>query len=145
MINNMHPQNGLIMDENGEIHSLVTLLKNIGSGGSSKMIELQKGDTHIQWKYVDEEMWNDLISIADLTGSQGRKGDKGETGATGATGAQGLPGIQGETGAKGETGATGATGVQGIQGETGFGTEEQYNDLVARITKLEAPASNKDN
>ena len=48
MNNGMNPQNGLFLDENGEVHSLITLLKNIGNGGSgSKMIELQKGDTHI--------------------------------------------------------------------------------------------------
>ena len=103
MNNGMNPQNGLFLDENGEVHSLITLLKNIGNGGSgSKMIELQKGDTHIQWKYADEEVWQDLIAIQELKGD---KGDKGE---------------------------------QGEQGADGFGTEEQYNEIIRRIEALES-------
>lgn len=118
MNNGMNPQNGLFLDENGEVHSLITLLKNIGNGGSgSKMIELQKGDTHIQWKYADEEAWQDLIAIQEL------KGDKGDTG------------IQGP---KGDTGEQGPQGIQGPQGADGFGTEEQYNEIIRRIEALES-------
>ena len=103
MNNGMNPQNGLFLDENGEVHSLITLLKNIGNGGSgSKMIELQKSDTHIQWKYADEEVWQDLIAIQELKGD---KGDKGE---------------------------------QGLKGADGFGTEEQYNEIIRRIEALES-------
>lgn len=105
MLNNgMTPQNALFIDENGDIHSIITLLKNIGSGGS-KMIELQKGATHIQWRYSDEEEWKDLIAISDLKGEKGEKG------------------IQGEAGEK---------------GADGFGTEEQYNDIIRRLEALEA-------
>jgi len=57
---------------------------------------------------------------------------KGATGATGATGAQGIQGIQGVKGDKGDTGATGAKGADG------FGTQTQYNDIIARLTALEA-------
>ena len=118
MNNGMNPQNGLFLDENGEVHSLITLLKNIGNGGSgSKMIELQKGDTHIQWKYADEEVWQDLIAIQEL------KGDKGDTG---------------EQGPKGDTGEQGPQGIQGPKGADGFGTEEQYNEIIRRIEALES-------
>lgn len=129
--NGMTPQNALFLDENGEVHSIIGLLKNLGSGGSSKMIELQKGSTHIQWKYTDEEEWKDLIAIADLKGA---KGDTGAKGAKGDTGAQGLQGIQGEKGEKGDTGAKGADG---------WGTKAEYDALVARIEALEnaTPAS----
>ena len=121
MSNGMHPQNGLFLDENGEVHSLITLLKNIGNGGSgSKMIELQKGDTHIQWKYADEEVWQDLIAIQELKGD---KGDKGE---------------QGEQGLKGDKGDKGEQGEQGLKGADGFGTEEQYNEIIRRIEALES-------
>lgn len=124
MNNGMNPQNGLFLDENGEVHSLITLLKNIGNGGSgSKMIELQKGDTHIQWKYTDEEVWQDLIAIQEL------KGDKGDTGE------QGEQGIQGP---KGERGEQGPQGIQGPKGADGFGTEEQYNEIIRRIEALES-------
>ena len=118
MNNGMNPQNGLFLDENGEVHSLITLLKNIGNGGSgSKMIELQKGDTHIQWKYADEEVWQDLIAIQELKGDKGDKGDKGEQG------------LKGDKGDKGE---------QGLKGADGFGTEEQYNEIIRRIEALES-------
>ena len=118
MSNGMHPQNGLFLDENGEVHSLITLLKNIGNGGSSsKMIELQKGDTHIQWKYADEEVWQDLIAIQELKGDKGDKGEQGEQG------------LKGDKGDKGE---------QGLKGADGFGTEEQYNEIIRRIEALES-------
>lgn len=103
LTNGMTPQNALFLDEKGEVHSIITLLKGIGAGGGSRLIELQKSATHIQWKYSDEEIWTDLIAIADLKGA---KGDKGETGAKGAD---------------------------------GFGTEEQYNDIIRRLEALEAP------
>ena len=127
MNNGMNPQNGLFLDENGEVHSLITLLKNIGNGGSgSKMIELQKGDTHIQWKYADEEVWQDLIAIQEL------KGDKGDTGI------QGPKGEQGEQGPQGIQGEQGPQGIQGPKGADGFGTEEQYNEIIRRIEALES-------
>ena len=127
MNNGMNPQNGLFLDENGEVHSLITLLKNIGNGGSgSKMIELQKGDTHIQWKYADEEVWQDLIAIQELKGD---KGDKGEQGLKGDKGDKGEQGLKGDKGDKGE---------QGLKGADGFGTEEQYNEIIRRIEALES-------
>ena len=130
MNNGMNPQNGLFLDENGEVHSLITLLKNIGNGGSgSKMIELQKGDTHIQWKYADEEVWQDLIAIQELKGDKGDKGDKGEQGLKGDKGDKGEQGLKGDKGDKGE---------QGLKGADGFGTEEQYNEIIRRIEALES-------
>ena len=98
---------------------------------------------------------------------KGLKGDTGSTGATGASGAtwlfgasapisnQGKSGdfylntttydiynrgtsswtlsgnIKGAKGDKGDTGNTGATGANG------FGTEAQYNDIIARLEALE--------
>lgn len=52
----------------------------------------------------------------------------------------GEPGPKGDTGAKGAKGDTGAKGAKGDPGADGFGTEEQYNELVARIEALESPA-----
>lgn len=64
----------------------------------------------------------DLHDILDVAGKQGPKGD---------------PGTDGAKGAKGDPGAKGAKGDPGADG---FGTEEQYNELVARIEALESPA-----
>ena len=65
---NMHPQSGLIMDEDGQVYSLVKLIKSVGSG-SSREIEFQTNATHIQWKYTDETTWKDVVALADLGGA----------------------------------------------------------------------------
>ena len=45
--------------------------------------------------------------------------------------------IKGVKGDKGDTGAAGATGATGPAGPAGFGTQAQYNDIIARLTALE--------
>ena len=49
-----------------------------------------------------------------------------------------LESLKGADGAQGPKGADGTNGAKGETGEPGFGTEEQYNDLVARIEALES-------
>ena len=75
-----------------------------------------------------EANFHDLIDVA---GEKGAKGDKGEPGAAGADGAAGATGAKGDKGDKGDAGAPGADG---------FGTEAQYNDIIARLEALETPA-----
>lgn len=85
----------------------------------------------------------DMKDILDVAGEPGPKGDTGAKGAKGDTGAKGDKGDPGVAGPKGDPGAkgdTGATGPKGDPGADGFGTEEQYNELVARIEALESPA-----
>lgn len=85
----------------------------------------------------------DMKDILDVAGEPGPKGDTGATGPKGDPGATGSKGDPGADGAKGDPGAkgdTGATGPKGDPGADGFGTEEQYNELVARIEALESPA-----
>lgn len=134
MKNAVTPVSGVIMDSDGSVHSLVKLLKDIGSS-TSMTIEFQKSSTHIQWRYVGTEEWNDLVALADITGPKGPKGDKGDTGAAGANGTQGPKGEKGDKGDKGDPGATGPAG------KNGFGTEEQYNDIIRRLEALESPAA----
>lgn len=45
-----------------------------GDGGSSREIEIQKGETHIQWRYVGESSWRNLVSLEELKGTQGEDG-----------------------------------------------------------------------
>ena len=61
----------------------------------------------------------DMKDILDVAGEKGPKGD---------------------TGAAGPKGDPGAAGPKGDPGADGFGTEAQYNELVARIEALETPA-----
>ena len=88
----------------------------------------------------------DMKDILDVAGEKGPKGDtgaagpKGDTGAAGPKGDPGVAGPKGDPGAKGAKGDTGAAGPKGDPGADGFGTEAQYNELVARIEALETPA-----
>ena len=74
----------------------------------------------------------DFHNLIDVAGKEGPQGPRGEAGAKGDTGEQGP---QGDAGAKGDKGDTGA---QGPAGADGFGTEAQYNDIIARLEALEA-------
>ena len=71
---------------------------------------------------------------AGATGPQGPVGAKGDKGDPGADGAPGAPGAKGD---KGDPGADGAKGDPGADGADGFGTKEQYDDIIARLVALE--------
>lgn len=90
-------------------------------GKDGREIELQTSPTHIQWRYVGEAEWKNLIAIADLKGPKGEKGDPGEKGDRGERGATGYPGSQGPRGAQGFTGPAGPTGATGPAGADGVG------------------------
>ena len=68
-------------------------------GVDGKEVEIQNSGTYIQWRYVGDLTWINIIAIADLKGDKGDKGEKGDTGLTGATGATGSQGVKGDTGA----------------------------------------------
>ena len=91
----------------------------------------------------------DFHNLIDVAGEPGPKGEQGPAGPQGEQGPKGEPGVdgtdgkqgpQGEPGPKGDTGAKGPkgdTGAQGPAGADGFGTEAQYNDIIARLEALE--------
>ena len=54
-------------------------------------------------------------------------------------GPEGPQGPAGKDGAKGAKGDKGDTGPAGADGADGFGTEAQYNDIIARLEALETP------
>lgn len=60
-----------------------------GTGTDGREIELQATTDYIQWRYVGDSTWINLIALSDL------KGQKGE---------RGIQGIQGEKGDKGDKG-----------------------------------------
>ena len=85
-------------------------------------------------KWADGSAGNTPITAAELNrieaagaakAAQGPKGDKGEPGTPGADGAKGDKGDQGDP---------------GTPGANGFGTEAQYNDIIARLEALETAA-----
>ena len=65
--------------------------------------------------------------IADAHAIVAKPGPKGDAGPAGPKGDTGEPGPAGAKGAKGD------------KGEPGFPTEEQWNELVARVDALETP------
>lgn len=76
--NTMYPQNALFMEANGEVVSIIQVLKDLGSNMIGKNMELQKTETHIQWRNTGDTEWKDLIAIEELRGEKGEKGDKGD-------------------------------------------------------------------
>lgn len=79
-------------------------------------------------KWADGEEGGTPITAAELNRIE----------ASGAAKAQ--RGEKGEKGDPGAEGARGPAGADGAAGADGFGTEVQYDDLVARVTALEGGA-----
>ena len=50
------------------------------AGKDGREVELGSNDTHLLWRYVGDNDWNELIAKADITGPQGEKGEKGDPG-----------------------------------------------------------------
>ena len=102
--------------------SRATIRGGSGSGADAREIELQKSSNALQWRYVGDETWNDLIALTEITGARGERGEpgpKGDPGATGAQGEQGIQGPAGPAGPQGEPGIQGEKGEAGPQGEPG--------------------------
>ena len=143
-------------------HDLVLLTELRGAAGeagkdgangkdgiNAKNIEVQRAETHIQWRYEGDE-WQNLVAIADITGPTGQKGADGANGKTpefrvsentlqwrytgdeiwlnlydltalkGADGRDGTDGINGKDGVDGKDGADGLNGADGKDGNTPF-------------------------
>ena len=118
-------------------------------GINAKNIEVQRAETHIQWRYEGDE-WQNFVAIADITGPAGQKGADGANGKTpefrvnentlqwryvgdeiwlnlydltalkGADGRDGADGINGKDGVDGKDGADGLNGADGKDGNTPF-------------------------
>ena len=53
-----------------------------GVGVDGKQVEFNVSDTHIQWRYVGEADWNDLIALEEINGTDGSDGATWYTGTT---------------------------------------------------------------
>ena len=65
--------------QNGTSKKIKGLLLKGNAGDNGKPIEIQKTDTHIQWRQEGGQPLN-LIALADLKGDKGDTGDKGDNG-----------------------------------------------------------------
>lgn len=103
-------QNKLLADETGKPYSVTFEVID------GREIELRLNEDYLQWHYVGEESWTNLVSKKDITGPQGAEGPEGPEGPPGP---QGLPGEQGLPGADGAPGKDGINGVDGADGAQG--------------------------
>ena len=108
-------------------------------GINAKSIEVQRAETHIQWRYEGGE-WQNLVAIADITGPTGQKGADGANGKTpefrvsentlqwryvgdeiwlNLYDLSVLKGLDGKDGINGKDGAAGKDGTNGINGQDG--------------------------
>ena len=112
-------------------------------GSNAKNIEVQRAETHIQWRYEGGE-WQNLVAIADITGPTGQKGADGANGKTpefrvtentlqwryagdeiwlnlyDLTALKGADGRDGADGKNGKDGTNGQNGSDGKDGKTPF-------------------------
>lgn len=114
-------------------------------GDPGEPIELRITNDFIQWKYIEDIDWINLISILEITGPQGLKGDQGIQGLKGDQGIQGLTGSQGLKGDKGEKGIQGDQGLSAyeIAIEEGFvGIKQEWlqslKGIVYEVPFIEA-------
>ena len=128
-------------------------------GINAKSIEVQRAETHIQWRYEGDE-WQDLVAIADITGPTGQKGADGTNGKTpefrvsentlqwryvgdeiwlnlydltalkGADGRDGADGKDGINGKDGIDGKDGAAGKDGTNGQNGSDGEDGKTPFI---------------
>lgn len=114
-------------------------------GMNAKNIEVQRAETHIQWRYEGGE-WQNLVAIADIEGPAGQNGTDGANGKTAEfrvsenilqwryvgdeiwlnlydltalKGADGRDGVDGKDGVNGKDGAAGKDGTNGQNGSDG--------------------------
>ena len=126
--------------QNGTSKKIKGLLLKGNVGDNGKSIEIQKTDTHIQWRQEGGQ-WINLVALADLKGDkgeqglQGIKGDKGEQGIKGDKGEQGIKGDKGDKGDKGEQGLQGIKGDKGEQGRDGANAVNP-NFTIGTVTTL---------
>lgn len=113
------------------------------AGSDGREVEFNKSVTHIQWRYVGEVSWINLVPLADIKGDQGDQGIQGIQGVPGEDGETVqiqnngtyiqwkypsdagwtnlilLSDLKGDAGDPGPTGGTGATGAPGSDGSDG--------------------------
>ena len=91
-------------------------------------------------KWADGEAGGTPITAAELNRIEAAGAAKAAQGPEGPQGPKGDKGDPGVDGAEGPQGPKGDPGADGADGADGFGTEAQYNDIIARLEALETPA-----
>lgn len=101
-------------------------------GRDGREIELTASDTYVQWRYVGDEDWADLVPLDTL---QGPPGIRGRDGAPGRDGQDGAPGEQGDRGDRGDRGPAGRDGADGADGERGPAPRHEWDGTRLRFQR----------
>lgn len=83
-------------------------------GADGRSTEFNVSDTHLQWRYIGESTWRNMISLSMLTGPVGPAGPAGQSGSSGSSGPSGATGAQGPQGIQGPQGVQGPAGADGV-------------------------------
>lgn len=118
---------------------------SVGIGTEGKLVEAVDGAVPMIGYSTHSAKTGEVINYVRNVkgGGEGSQGGTGPMGPQGPKGDKGDPGEQGPAGPKGEPGTDGTDGAQGPKGDPGadgadgFGTEAQYNDIIARLDALE--------
>jgi len=70
---------------------------NGSDGADGSEIEIRYSEEKIQWKYIDDTIWLDLLPISVLTGSDGADGNNGVNGNDGVDGREIILQLNGDT------------------------------------------------
>lgn len=118
-----------------------------GGGGSGtpgkdgREIEIQNNGTAIQWRYVGDEEWTDLVQLSEITGPKGDPGDNGITPHIGENGNWYLGDEDTGKPSRGERGPAGQDGAQGPAGQTGATPDIQIGTVQTLEPGQQATAS----
>ena len=58
--------------------ALIAFIQEHSAAVDGREVEMQKSATHVQWRYVGDATWIDLIPLADITGPSGANGADGD-------------------------------------------------------------------
>lgn len=87
IVGSSHVANGAVTEDKlaVAVRNKLDAATSGSDGADGREIELGTSATHVQWRYLGDPTWVDLVALADITGPQGAKGDKGDTGSGGAS------------------------------------------------------------
>lgn len=151
-INSYAPRSGRIIGEDGKIYNLVDLFQGMGGGTSMEFLfgSTAPGDTtgksgDVYLNTANGDFYKKTDAWAKIGVLMGPEGDQGADGRSAYQIAvqNGFEGTEQEwlaslKGPKGDKGDPGEQGEPGKDGADGFGTETQYNDIIARLEALES-------
>ena len=58
--------------------ALVAFIQANSAAADGREIEMQKSATHVQWRYVGDASWTNLVALTEITGPAGANGEDGE-------------------------------------------------------------------